>query len=155
MRALSSDVTTWSQIQIYVPADEQSLPQNASSAWQGCSGAARHWLAWCSALPPALAALPENKNTDQGEATTEQHACTQTHTRTHAQWQGKPKEGRCTPSEVKSQMTSRKPVTNGQERPGVRQHNTSTHTQTSATATRNAGRKEDNEREKTEEAMSV
>lgn len=81
----------------FVPADEQSPPRSASSVWQGSSGAAQHWPAWCNALLPGPAALPENKNTNQGEATTEQHTDTYVqHTRACIQQQGKSKSGKCT-----------------------------------------------------------
>lgn len=142
-----------------VPAGERSPLQSASSVWPGRSGAAQRWLAWCSAWPPAPAALPENKNTDQGEATTEQDTGTQTDicpfTRTMARqttkWQTHT-------SEVKSQMTSQKQSQTGtsSQKCAITTH---THAQSMPTPPtpppRGMQKERKTTREKTEQAMSV
>lgn len=61
------------------PEDVQSPLQNASSVWPVLTDGALQWPASCSAWQPRLEALPENKKTDQGEATTNTTATTNKH----------------------------------------------------------------------------
>lgn len=99
---------TWKSEKNTVPAGEQSPLRNASSAWPGRSGAPQRWLAWCSAWLQAPGALPENKNTDQREATTEKDtAHTQIYTHSHI-GKASHKTADAHTSKVKSQMTSQK-----------------------------------------------
>lgn len=61
------------------PEDVQSPLQNVSSVWPELTDGALQWPASCSAWQPRLEALPGNKNTDQGEATTNTTATTNKH----------------------------------------------------------------------------
>lgn len=63
----------------HAPEDVRSPLQNVSSVWPELTDGALQWPASCSAWQPKLEALPGNKNTDQGEATTNTTATTNKH----------------------------------------------------------------------------